>query len=172
MILELYSSLDTEAVTETFIRIFYRQHRLPRAIVSDRKTQFTGVLWARVCQLLKIVRRLSIAFSPETDRSIERINQNVEAFVRTYVDYVQENWAALMPLVELAINNHDTTSTGISLFFLIYGYYVYPVELDDTEVPVRENVSLIQRGEAIVRKLRDVTGQTLSYKVSAVDDCY
>ena len=77
-----------------------------------------------------------------------------------------------MPLAELAINNHDTTSTSISLFFLTHGYYVYPVELDDTEVPVRENVSLIQRGEAIVRKLRDVTGQTLSYKVSAVDNCY
>ena len=88
VILEPCSSLDTEAVTETFIRIFYRQYRLLRAIVSDRRTQFIRALWARVCQLLKIVRRLSIAFSPETDRSIERINQNVEAFIRTYVDYV------------------------------------------------------------------------------------
>ena len=60
-----------------------------------------------------------------------------------------------MPLAELAINSHDTTSTSVSLFFLTYSYYVYPVELDDAEVPVREKVSLIQRGEAIVRKLRD-----------------
>jgi hypothetical protein len=39
-----------------------------------------------------------------------------------------------MPLVELVINNHDTTSTSISSFFLTYGYYVYLVELDDIEV--------------------------------------
>ena len=60
-----------------------------------------------------------------------------------------------MPLAELAINNHNTTSTSVSLFFLTHSYYVYLVELDDAEVPVREKVSLIQRGEAIVRKLRD-----------------
>ena len=58
-------------------------------------------------------------------------------------------------MAELAVNNHDTTSTGVSLFFLTHGYYVYLVELDDVEVPVREKVSPIQRGEAIVRKLRD-----------------
>ena len=60
-----------------------------------------------------------------------------------------------MPLAELVVNNHDTTSTSVSLFFLTYSYYVYPVELDDVKVPVREKVSPIQRGEAIVRKLRD-----------------
>jgi hypothetical protein len=155
VILEPCSSLDAEAVAETFIRTFYRQHGLPRAIVSDRGTQFTGALWARVCQLLKIVRRLSTAFSPETDGSTERMNQNVEAFVRTYVDYAQENWAALMPLAELAVNNHDAASTGVSPFFLTHGYHVHPVELDDVGVPVRERVSPIQRGETIVRKLRD-----------------
>jgi len=155
VILEPCSSLTAEAVAETFIRVFYRHHGLPKAIVSDRGPQFTGALWARVCQLLKIIRRLSTAFSPETDGSTERMNQNVEAFVRTYVDYAQENWASLMPLAELAINNHDAASTGVSPFFLTHGYHVHPVELDDVEVPVRERISPIQRGEAIVRKLRD-----------------
>ena len=60
-----------------------------------------------------------------------------------------------MPLAELAVNNHDAASTGVSPFFLTHGYHVHPVELDDVEVPVREKVSPIQRGEAIVRKLRD-----------------
>jgi hypothetical protein len=48
-----------------------------------------------------------------------------------------------MPLAELAINNYNTTSTSISLFFLTYGYHIYPVELDDVEVPVQERISLI-----------------------------
>ena len=48
-----------------------------------------------------------------------------------------------MPLAELVVNNHDTTSTSVSPFFLTYSYYVYLVELDDVEVPVREKVSPI-----------------------------
>ena len=48
-----------------------------------------------------------------------------------------------MPLAELAINNHDTTSTSVSLFFLTHSYYVYLVKLDDVKVPIREKVSPI-----------------------------
>jgi hypothetical protein len=50
---------------------------------------------------------------------------------------------SLIPLAELVINNYDTTSTSISLFFLTYSYYVYLVELDDVEVLIRERISLI-----------------------------
>jgi hypothetical protein len=41
-----------------------------------------------------------------------------------------------MPLAKLVINNHDATSTSISLFFLTYSYYIYLVELDNVEVPI------------------------------------
>ena len=60
-----------------------------------------------------------------------------------------------MPLVELVVNNYNTTSTSVSPFFLTHSYHVHLIELDDVKVPVRERVSPIQRGEAIVRKLRD-----------------
>jgi hypothetical protein len=50
---------------------------------------------------------------------------------------------SLMPLAKLAINNHNTTSTSISPFFLTYSYHVYLVELDNIEVPIRERISLI-----------------------------
>jgi hypothetical protein len=60
-----------------------------------------------------------------------------------------------MPLAELVINNHNTTSTSVSPFFLTHSYHIYPVELDNIEVPIRERISLIQRGEAIIQKLRD-----------------
>lgn len=83
------------------------------------------------------------------------MNQDIKAYVRTYVDYAQENWAFLMPVAELALNNYDSGSIGVSPFFLTHEYHVLPVQLDDEESPVRQVASLIQRGEAIVRKLRD-----------------
>ncbi len=50
------------------------------------------------------------------------MNQNVESYVRSFANYAQDNWAALMPLAELAINNHDSSTTGVSPFFLIFSY--------------------------------------------------
>ena len=60
-----------------------------------------------------------------------------------------------MPTAELVINNYNSRSISVSSFFLAYSYHVYPVELDDREVPLQEAVSLIQKGEVIIRKLKD-----------------
>ena len=73
-IFEAIEDMTAESVAWIFIRIFYRNHGVPTAIVSDRGPQFVGALWTRVCQLLRINRRLSTAFHPETDGSIEHMN--------------------------------------------------------------------------------------------------
>ena len=80
--------LEAETVVKWFIRRYYPYHFLPFAIVSDRGAQFTGALWTRICRILRIKRRLSTAFSLKTDRSTERINQIVEAFLREFVNHV------------------------------------------------------------------------------------
>ena len=79
--------LEAETVAKWFIQQYYLHHFLPFAIVLDRGTQFTGALWACICQILRIKRRLSTAFSPKTNGSIERMNQVVEAFFRKYVNH-------------------------------------------------------------------------------------
>jgi hypothetical protein len=156
VILEPCERITAEYVAELFVRCFYRRHGLPIAIVSDRGTQFTGDLWKKVCELLSIVRRLSTAFHPETDGSTERMNQNIEGYVRSYVDYFQARWAFLTAPAELAINNHDSASIGMSPFFLTHGYNVEPVQL---ELGLRTNDARTpaQKGEAIARKLAEVS---------------
>jgi RNase H-like domain found in reverse transcriptase/Integrase zinc binding domain/Chromo (CHRromatin Organisation MOdifier) domain len=155
VILEPCEQITAPYVAELFIRCFYWHHGLPRAIVSDRGTQFTGGLWKRVCQLLGIVRRLSTSFHPETDGSTERMNQNVESFVRSYIDRTQEKWAWLMAPAELAINNHDAASTGVSPFFLGHGYHIEPIIIQEELHPGEGKRSPVAQGEAIVKKLQD-----------------
>ncbi len=79
-------NIDAESVTMWFLQRYYPHHFLPRAIVSDRGTQFTSAFWKRVCNILKIKRRLSTAFSPETDGSTEKANEVVETVLRELVD--------------------------------------------------------------------------------------
>jgi len=79
--------ITAETVAKWFVRDYYPQHYLPRAIVSDRGAQFVGMFWTRVCQLLGIVRRLFTAYHPETDRATERMNATMKAYLRTFCNF-------------------------------------------------------------------------------------
>ena len=68
-------------VSQTLLEHISQHHGLPTAIVSDRGTQFVSMLWTEVCRLVKITRRLSTAFHPETDGATERANQELETYL-------------------------------------------------------------------------------------------
>ena len=46
----------------------------------------------------------------------------MEQYLRSYVNYLQDDWAECMPLAEFAANNQASKTTGISPFFTNYGY--------------------------------------------------
>ena len=115
--MEPCDSMDAEAVSKIFIRRFYRQHGLPTAIISDRGRQFVSILWKRICKILGIERKLSTAYHPQIDGATERMNQTVETFLRTYIDFDQRSWARLLLIAEFAINNKNAASTGVNPFF-------------------------------------------------------
>jgi hypothetical protein len=157
VILEPCSDIRAETVAKKFIQVFYRHHGIPRAIVSDRGVQFVGQLWKRVCTLLQITRRLSTAYHPETDGSTERMNQTVEAYIRIFTNYDQDNWVDLLSYAELAINNRDATATKVSPFFLMHGYHVEPVTFTDDEPTATTTQSPIQQADSIIYKLKQAT---------------
>lgn len=156
MICDGLPDITAETLARWFIRNFYRRHHLPKAIVSDRGTQFVGHFWARLCKLLKITRRLSTAFHPETDGSTERMNQTVETYLRMFVDHAQADWEELLPLAELAINNRTAATTKVSPFFLEHGYHAEPLDIAYDTLYEGDALSPIQKADKMVRKLKDV----------------
>jgi transposase InsO family protein len=80
---------DAKSIALLFIQRYVPFHWIPKAIVSDRGTQFVNALWARMCQLLNINQRLSTAYHPETNGAIERRNQEVETYLRAFIAYNQ-----------------------------------------------------------------------------------
>ncbi len=123
--------------------------------MSDQGAQFVESLWARLCQMLGIVWRLSTVYHPETDGSTERMNETLETYLRTFVDHTQDDWYNMLPSAEVAINNRDAASTGVSPFFLQHGYHIDPLDL---HVDLSDNMtrdSLIQQADKIIRKLKD-----------------
>lgn len=119
----------TETVVRRFIERVVAYHWLPDAITSDRGSQFVSALWTRLCELLKINRRLSTAYHPQTDGATERMNSVWETYIRSFTNWAQNDWARLCPMAQIAINGRNATSTGISPFFLQHGYEVDPLQL-------------------------------------------
>jgi len=106
---------------------------------------------------LKIVWRVFKAYHSKTDRETEWMNQNVELYICTFSNYSQNNWASLLLMTELIINNYDFISMRVSLFFLFYEYYMKPLQLLEELKPVQSAKSSVQKADQIVQKMKEVT---------------
>jgi len=96
-------------------------HRLPESIISDRGVQFVAGMMRELNNLLGIQMKLSTAYHPQTDRQMERINQELEQYLRVFIDHRQEQWPDWLGTVEFTYNNKIHTATKISPFKVNYG---------------------------------------------------
>ncbi|KJZ69178.1 hypothetical protein HIM_11431 [Hirsutella minnesotensis 3608] len=155
VVLESLRDITAETTARALLRKVVQHHGVPRAIVSDRGTQFTSRLWQRLCELLRVKQRLSTAWHPETDGATERANQEVERYLRIFATYAEDDWDELLPAAMMAINNHNSTSTGLSPFFVTHGYHVDPIQVK--EKLRTDGKSPVARAECIVQRLQEAT---------------
>ena len=83
--------------------------------------------------MLKVDRNMSTAYHPQTDGQTERVNQSVEAYLRQFCNYEQNDWVEILPMAEYAYNNSATTAHGLTPFYANYGYHPrtnWPVEAE------------------------------------------
>jgi len=81
---------------EELARLFrdnvWRLHGLPENMVSDRGPQFAAELTKKLNRILGIQTKLLTAFHPQTDRQTECMNQELEQYLRFFVDHRQKDW--------------------------------------------------------------------------------
>ena len=65
-------------------------HRLPESIISDRGVQFAAEMIKELNNLLGIQTKLSTAYHPQMDGQTKRINQELEQYLRVFIDHRQE----------------------------------------------------------------------------------
>src|SRR5882724_7067705 len=96
----------------------WKLHGLPEEVISDQGTQFVSNFTGSLSQLLKIRITVSTTYHLQTDGQTERVNQEVEQFLRLIVNQRQEDWDEWLSIVEFAYNNQVHTSTHSSPFML------------------------------------------------------
>jgi len=99
----------------------WKLHGLPESVISDRGPQFAAELTKELNRMLGIETRLSTAFHPQTDRQTEQMNQELEQYLRFFIDYRQKDWPEWLALAEFAVNNKVHTTTKVSSFMANYG---------------------------------------------------
>ena len=118
--------VTTEKTTaEGLARLFrdnvWKLHGLPESVISDRGPQFVAGMTKELNKMLGIETKLSTAYHPETDGQTERTNQELEQYLRMYVNHRQNNWAEWLATAEFAFNNKVYIATKISPFQVNYG---------------------------------------------------
>ena len=72
-------------------------------------------------RLLGIETLASTAYHPQTDGQTERVNQELETYIRMFCNHYQNNWDELLPSAEFAAANHVHASIGMSPFMADIG---------------------------------------------------
>ena len=80
-----------EGLAKLFRDNVWKLHGLPESVISDRGLQFTVEMTKELNKMLGIETKLSMAYHPETDRQTERTNQELEQYLRMYVNHRQNN---------------------------------------------------------------------------------
>ena len=116
-------TIDAPDLAEVIIDGVVRHHGLLDSIVTNRGSLFTSKFWLWLCYFLGIKRKLSTAFHPQMDGQTERQTSIIEAYLRAFVNFEQNDWARFFPIAEFAYNNAKNASTGHILFELNYRYH-------------------------------------------------
>jgi len=112
---------SVEGLAKLFWDHIWKLHGLPESIISDRGVQFAVGMMKELNNLLGIQTKLSTAYHPQTDGQIERINQELEQYLRVFIDHRQEQWPDWLGTAEFAYNNKIHTATKTSPFKANYG---------------------------------------------------
>ena len=81
------TNISLEEIAKIYRDKIWKLYRIPRKILSGRGSQFTLKFMEEFMKALGTIRQLSTAYHPQTDGQTKRINQEVEIFLRHYVNY-------------------------------------------------------------------------------------
>ena len=71
--------------------------------------------------MLEIKIAASTAYHPQTDGQTKRVNQEIEQYLRIFINYQQDNSSKWLPLAESKYNNFLNSTIEVSSFFANFG---------------------------------------------------
>jgi transposase InsO family protein len=146
-----YKDTDAQQTARIYLDRVWRYYGPAETIVSDRGPQFVSEFWKEFNRILGTKIKLSTAAHPQTDGQTENMNQWIDQRLRPFVNYYQDNWSELIPIMDYAQATLPQDSTTLPPIQVELGYvprtsFDWSRPVTDEPVSVRKQLS---RDEAI-----------------------
>ena len=159
-----HTTVTAEGVARLFLHQVWKLHSLPTCVVSDCGPQFVARFTRELYRLLGIKLASSTAWHPQTNRQTERVNQELDQYLRLFVNKRQDDWYDLLPLAEFQHNNHVHFATQHPPFLLDTG------RLPHMGFEPRQNPSGLETVNEFTERMRMAIEEAKSVIHKAQDD--
>jgi len=114
----MHTTVTAEGAARLFLHQVWKLHGLPKCVVSDCGPQFIVCFTKELYHLLGIKLASFTAWHPQTNGQMERVNQELDQYLRLFVNKQQDDWYDLLPMAEFQHNNHVHFTTQQPSFLL------------------------------------------------------
>ena len=156
-------TIDAPGLVEVIIDVVVRHHGLLDSIITNRGSLFISKFWSSLYYFLGIKQKLFTAFYPQMDGQTKRQNSTMEAYLRAFVNFEQNDWARLLSMAKFAYNNTTNASTGYTPFELNCGYHPRVSYEEDEILDPRSKSKIAEELSSELRKLMIICQQNLHY---------
>lgn len=172
------ATVDTNGIADLMLQHVFRLHGLPRGVISDRGPQFASKLIKALYQKLGITSQLTTAYHPQANGQTERMNKEIEQYLRTFTRQRQDDWATLLPVGEFVINNRFQSALQRSPFEVLYGYqpdFTIPVggqsNMPAADTRIEQLKESLKDADAALRRSKaEIAGQEIPPREFKVGD--
>ncbi|ESK81432.1 hypothetical protein Moror_9651 [Moniliophthora roreri MCA 2997] len=165
--------LDAPQVAELLLRNVYKRYGLPDKIISDQDPRFAAMVFQETMKLLGVKHAMSTAYHPQSDGETERVNQEMEIYLRMFCSKEQTEWSSYLHMAEFAHNNRTHSVTRNSPFFMIMGYNPRPLPMafEKTSVPsVEECLNKLQKLRGEVAGMMEIARRKMIERANKITD--
>ena len=111
----------TEGASEILLHQVYKRFSLPNSITSDQDSWFTAKSFQELLKLLGIKSKLTTAYRPQSDRTMECFNQEIEAYIGIYCSLNPKTWHKSISTMEFTHNSQWHSDRQWTSFELMMG---------------------------------------------------
>ena len=119
------TTITSQGVANLYKEHVFREHGLPRKVISDRGSQFVSNFMKSLYELLGIEANPLTAYHPQTDGQTECMNQELEEYLRIYVNEKQNDWVGWLPIAQFCHNDRQHSATGFSPIYINNGRHPF-----------------------------------------------
>lgn len=143
---------DSKEAVSDYLNTVFKLHGLQSEIITDRDSKFTSEFHDELFKRLRVKRKLSTAYHPQTDGLAEVTNKAIIKMLRAFCKDQKDDWDEFLPILEFAFNSAVNSVTGKTPFYLNGGQDpMKPIDLELLAISRRKETSFEEMHQSLAK---------------------